>query len=384
MNMISRFIEAESDILDDFLENDMRFYTNPMCLRSFLLLTFSILVGCGNDPSESKISFQQVGHVQSLAFSPDGKYFAAGSRDFGENLAKFWEGRVIVWEIATGKQVASLDQPRWANTLSFSPDGKLLAVGIGSVNLQFQGSGEDTIGFVKRPGEVRVYEVATWKQVIQMHDVDMVEIVKFSPDGKALASSGSFGPPYPPGTVTLYNIASGKETFKVPGIQSHQPAIAFDLKNGDLVVADIGKFKIFDPKSRKMVREISTEWKNNPLSFDILPNGKMLFGGGVAVRDFQTGNDLTPVYSTKEFTRMAPTTASSADGRFFAGMEMPSSPVRNDPWIRIWDRQTQKIHAQWNWGSKAGWLSAIAFSADGTNLAVGSNFGQIKVFSVPK
>jgi hypothetical protein len=58
--------------------------------------------------------------VQALAFSPDGRLLAAGSR----------EGRVRVWEVPSGRERVELDyESGKVNDLAFSPDGSTAAAG---------------------------------------------------------------------------------------------------------------------------------------------------------------------------------------------------------------------------------------------------------------
>src|SRR5690606_11447874 len=57
--------------------------------------------------------------VTRVAFSPDGRWLASGSRD----------NRVMLWDVATGE---NLSQPlaghrNWVSGLSFSPDSQQLA-----------------------------------------------------------------------------------------------------------------------------------------------------------------------------------------------------------------------------------------------------------------
>ena len=60
----------------------------------------------------------QTAPVRSMTFSPDGKLLATGIY-----------GRVTLWDLATAKPVKILTNVLGAvNDLKFSPDGKLLAV----------------------------------------------------------------------------------------------------------------------------------------------------------------------------------------------------------------------------------------------------------------
>jgi WD40 repeat protein len=91
--------------------------------------TAPLLAGTGNrttwlwDASTGECVHRLTGFrrtVEALAFSPDGRLLAAGSR----------EGRVRVWEAASGREHADLDwQSGKVNSLAFSPDGSTAAAG---------------------------------------------------------------------------------------------------------------------------------------------------------------------------------------------------------------------------------------------------------------
>ena len=53
--------------------------------------------------------------VYSVAFSPDGKILASGSRD----------ETIKLWDVKTGKELATLKgHPEGVNAVAFSPDGR--------------------------------------------------------------------------------------------------------------------------------------------------------------------------------------------------------------------------------------------------------------------
>jgi WD40 repeat protein len=108
-----------------------------------------------------------LGIVYSVAFSPDGKTLASGSKD----------NKIILWDIETSQPIG---QPLTAHThhiksVAFSPDGETIV----------SGSLDNTL---------ILWDVATGQPIGQpiMKTVGWgIESVAFSPDGKTIASGSS-------------------------------------------------------------------------------------------------------------------------------------------------------------------------------------------------
>jgi WD40 repeat protein len=127
--------------------------------------------------------------MHACAISPDGKFVATGDK----------VGHIVVWEIASGQSVATMEAPllyTWdpvqrrhsiggVRALGFSPDGNLLAAGgIGLIG---------NIDHLEGPPRVEVFD---WRNGQRTHEFSgegskgMVERLIFLPDGEKLVSIG--------------------------------------------------------------------------------------------------------------------------------------------------------------------------------------------------
>jgi hypothetical protein len=99
------------------------------------------------------------GIVETVVFSPDGKYVVSGSLD---NTAR-------VWDVLTGREIARMTHEDFVVSLAFSPDGNHIVSG-------------------SYDGTARVWETYTSREVARMSHDDSVHSVDFSPDGKHVVS----------------------------------------------------------------------------------------------------------------------------------------------------------------------------------------------------
>ncbi len=130
--------------------------------------------------------------VASLAFSPDGRWLAAG---FG--FLNWFDDRRIgaikVWEAASGREIATLKgHERSVASLAFSPAG-------------------ETLASTSHDGTVRLWRVADWQETGRLGTSFAFKAVAFSPDGTTLAASTSEGP------IVFWEVASQRELRRLVG-----------------------------------------------------------------------------------------------------------------------------------------------------------------------
>lgn len=146
---------------------------------------------------------------------PSMLYVAAFSAD-GTRLATADKvGHVVVWDVATGKPLTTLEAPlmyTWdpkqrrhsiggIRSLAFSPDGKLLAVG---------GTGQiNNIDHLEAACRVEIFDWQQGKRLIEQpgdKHKGLVERMEFSPAGDWLVAAGGAND----GFVMFVNVADGK------------------------------------------------------------------------------------------------------------------------------------------------------------------------------
>jgi RNA polymerase sigma factor (sigma-70 family) len=141
--------------------------------------------------------------LEGAAYAPDSKTFAIASTDGAGGAGSF----VSLWDVATGKTIRTFTvepfeddpaaQPIGCQKLAYAPDGKTLAL-------------------ARQGKAVRLWDVASGKEISAFDHPDNVYAVAYAPDNKTLATAGKDK------TVRLWDLASGKviRVFRTPAVLS--------------------------------------------------------------------------------------------------------------------------------------------------------------------
>ena len=285
-------------------------------------------------------------YIRSVSFSPDGTLLAIGGSDIiggsGENV-------VSLWDVASRQQVATLQLEDRSTALSFSPDGTLLAIG---------GAEENAVS---------LWDVASRQQVATLQ-ADWVRSVSFSPDGTLLAIAEAAGEDRM--EVTLWDVASRQKVDTLQPRGGYVSSVSFSPDGTLLAIAEstgeeVHEVTLWDVASRQKVDTLQPRGSVWSLSFS--PDGTLLATAGGL-------NQLWDVASRQEVTlelgRYSNSLSFSPDGTLLAiGSHGP---------IRLWDVASRQLVATF---VHPGDVSDISFSPDGT-LATGGSDGTVSLWDV--
>jgi len=258
----------------------------------------------------------------SLSLSPDSKLLAAGTLD----------GKIKLWDMATGEEVRTLDTNVFmpVEALAFSPDGELLA----SSTCKRQEPIAECEG---GEGQINLWKVATGALVrtISAH-VGTVRALVFSPNGKVLASAGDDA------LVNLWGVDTGRRMLSIKnGILHPFFAVSFSpdgrllatdycLKSAGYLSCAQAEVKLWISATGILARTLSglTSYNGKVNSISFSPDGKLLAAGlfhDIKLWETATGHEVQSFPASIVFS-----VAFTPDGRLltYIDFEYPQNTIK--------------------------------------------------------
>ena len=313
---------------------------------------------------------------RTLTFSPDGRTLAIGEPWSGSAAIRLWDTR-------TGKPSRTIEVVGGARGVAFSPDGRTLAV----------------CGY--RAG-LSLWECSKATPARELADPKCVGPVAFSPDGRTLASSRANG------EVILWDIPNLREKARLAGHEGEAFGLVFSSDGKKLASAASDKtIRVWDVVGEKEVRRIAVEkvwsgdvrfadgdkalWglsQSNALTRWDLTTGKgtlVWWDAGHTIHGIAfSADDRSAVFGSingphylRQLDLVAKQEIFVAPGHMSHPSRIVYSPtgewvataawLRGDPVVRIWDRSTGKLRQEIG-GHDEG-VSGLALSPSGRHLA---------------
>jgi WD40 repeat protein len=246
-----------------------------------------------------------------VIFSPDGKYFASGSKG------------IKLWDLSTRQEKFTFDDNIRTTSTAFSPDGKNLL------------SGGPSAGS-KIPSNMQIYDVATGKEVKDFDPVGVIWSVAYSPDGKYALSGGSYR--YG-GRIDLWDVSRGKPIKTEEEIISDAMVLAVSFSAGGKYALSGGvknELILWDAKSlTEIKRFVGHKGSAQIWSVAFSPDGKYAVSA--------TWKDDIKIWNIASGTEYKTLTGHSSMKSYSAAKFFPNSKYvisTGDASTRIWDVST--------------------------------------------
>jgi WD40 repeat protein len=303
--------------------------------------------------SERHLLAGHKGSVNSVTVAHDGKRAASAGAD----------GFVRIWNLQTGKIIASIPGAKTLYAVAFAPDDKSIAA-----------AGDDKI--------VRVWDISELKddaglftkepKKLEGHG-EAVHAIAFGKNAAELASAGADK------LVIIWDIVAGKPKYTFKEHAAAVKALVYTSDGKTLVSAgDEAWVFIWDPNAGKKRDSKQTSYRT-VAALAVSPDGKTLCTAGAETK-FDADVGAIRFWELDGFKEAPfpilggpgfPAVAFGPDGKTIAS-------GGKDNMVRLWELKAGKELHQWI--GHVGFVNAIAYAKDGSALVSASFDGAVKVW----
>ncbi|THU93196.1 hypothetical protein K435DRAFT_840359 [Dendrothele bispora CBS 962.96] len=399
--------EAVISLLETFIQKKMIFWIEAMFLLDKLPLCLDIVemalkiqLGKENEEMLRKIremvNMCVLGKIQGR--TPH--LYLSIVPFFQEDIPIFSGFHKLVKVKKAGKtlrQLGSWNAPSWMECLSLSPDGSIMATGLGNGDIMtwdaktgfqkgdpFQGhsDGVASVAFSpdgerivsgSRDNTVRVWNARTGAQEgdpFQGHR-NWVSSVAFSPDGERIVSCSHDM------TVRVWSARTGvPEGDPFKGHSNHVTSVAF-CPDGERIVSGSSDntVRVWNAKTGAPDGDPFKGHSHSVTSVAFSPDGKRLVSGSYdnTVRVWNTRTGVPVGDPFQGHSLWVTSVAFSPDGeRIVSGS--------NDNTVRVWNARTGAPEGD-PFQGHTHWVNSVAFSPDGERIVSGSDDGTVRVWN---
>lgn len=315
--------------------------------------------------------------ISAVDYSPDGSSLADSGNGHANYPTYTNVGEIEIWDTATGYVSRSgVNHLSAISTMSFSPDSQTVAIG-----------GSYTWDRLFDVGYIRILQIPSFYGIVGSttgSDVLSSTPPVFSPDGKSIIGGGAR---LTDGTVDLWNASTGTWLanlntgyFNPIGGCVYSPdgsTIAIGLGNGS------GSVQLWDASTCTLRQTLTTN-ATAISSVKFSPDGsKLAVGGSLA----NSSGDLE-VWSVKTGQRLVSigtganqsikSVAFSTDSSLLAdcGFSTDGATLNQVGVVEVWQTSDARLIA--SYATSTTIASSIAFSRDGSNLAVAGQSGSAR------
>lgn len=281
--------------------------------------------------------------VQSITYSPDGAMLATGT-SWGEN-------NVQIWDVGTGKSIGKFTAENNVGRVHFSPDGNWIAAGTWD-------------------GKVFIWDVQSRHLIKTLTDYrGFIYSIDFSPDGNRIMATGRDS------SMMVWDVKSGDLLVNIR-TGTFEGNGAFLLDGVQIAAVTGTSVKIWNVETGLRVAEYKHPQKPIPTVLAVSPDGESLYVGYKDGRVLEL--DADPFLMAHEYEGNGESVASIAISPSQEHLLVATASHS----IVVWDMESrEKISENTNPGH-SGYVSSLTVSPDGKQLISGADDGRLYAWNL--